>query len=500
MYVDTNEDNSLDSWEPRAFTDDDGRYSTSVDGVDYCADSTSDDYDFCLRSNVTLSGGIIRIEGGYDVTTGEPFDGSLSARVTIGADEVVPNTVVSPLTTLFENVTETSKRTSLLTALGITEDDLDIDFLDTSGNGTDPDSTDIDGELFAIALKVQKVVSVLAEHIEDSYEDFGEEEGLPASATSFIFDSIVEVLIESATTTTLGDLLDSEDLMEDVFETAEGEIRTAYSAAEIDLPDEIYVENGTDTTTISILVAGVTQLDEIIDTVISESLSGDFGDVLAGSRVVEIIAQKVMSEDSDVTEAIQFFTLEGYEAVRDELLVLLREDNSDLGALADADLTIMTLGTVEDTATFSALPFTELAGKQLHVYDYKLTSDTGVVRKDAAVIFYFAAGGDMQACIKWIDSPLVDGLPTDSDNTLGKLVDGTWSLITGGYSAIITLEIAGTTQESIVKVAEASDDGIVYRFDFNDEFDEWDSDSGVVSQTTVPASNEACQSVLNPVT
>ena len=80
VFLDSNNNGTRDAWEAFAFTDNNGYYSFNPDsGIDYCADSaTAQQQQYCLVSRTGHTNVVVRVDGGYDVLTGEPFLGQLT--------------------------------------------------------------------------------------------------------------------------------------------------------------------------------------------------------------------------------------------------------------------------------------------------------------------------------------------------------------------------------------------------------------------------------------
>ncbi|MFV8836693.1 hypothetical protein ACNSTU_17165 [Aquisalimonas sp. APHAB1-3] len=112
VYVDLNDNNRRDSFEPRAFTDSYGFFSQRPDirdgngelvaeARDYCAEGIER---HCLTVSTAQSQARLRVEGGYDLFSGEAFQGSLSRLIEIqnsSSGTVLP---VSPVTSLSNNI------------------------------------------------------------------------------------------------------------------------------------------------------------------------------------------------------------------------------------------------------------------------------------------------------------------------------------------------------------------------------------------------------------
>ena len=150
VWIDTDDDGIIDTHEPYAYTDQNGYFSYSpLTNTDYCEDVN---HQYCLKTGMVEGDFIIRIAGGVDLSTGEPFYGVMKLQgntndakeveqqvleITTSSDSkpgFLP--VISPLTTLVGSLTDAEKA-ELLTKIGITdvdefnvEDLLKLDFTD----------------------------------------------------------------------------------------------------------------------------------------------------------------------------------------------------------------------------------------------------------------------------------------------------------------------------------------------------------------------------------
>ena len=525
VYLDTNDNNQVDSWEPFAFTDNDGYFSTNlITNVDYCAVAlTEPEADFCLRSNISLSGAVLRIEGGYDVLTGERFEGSMSSRVDITDNVPVTGAVVSPLTTLFETVTVQSERDTLLTALGLStgsdgEDSLTVNYLDASGDG----SNEINSSLLNAALKVHKVVTVLSDRLQDTYDEVGDDASLPTDATGFLYESLADTIINSSAGTTLDTVLEDSTKLADILDQAEDQIRNAYRESDLELPDDIV--SGTNTQNVGRVVELAQQIPDLIDEVIDkDSVDMLLADAISGSKAIEIMTQKIMGDTNtaslvstpelrnDADEFFDFFTASDSDSTKvTALLDALEEDNADLAALITHDFDFDD-ETVEEIAEVVQLPatadpFTALVGKSLKVSDTAVS--TPGEEDDKELIFFFqgVAGetnGTLSACIKFIDE--VNGTAIGTSNTKGEILDGHWSLLkTTDYSVTLVLNFLNNpfaTRAQSAGVQESGDTAgaKLYRFDFDkgngrgEGVEVWESTNGVETTASIPTSAADCE-------
>ena len=164
VWVDRNNNNRIDDFEPYAYTDSDGYYSYNpLNNVNYCGlPIISDEYQrYCLIYGSSIDDVVIRIKGGTDLSTGERLKGVMSMGSTISDSSSRSSTplVLSPITTLLQGANSESDRTSIRSALGITSDaDLRLDF---------SLANDVKSKKFlANSIAVQTMMDVLASSTE----------------------------------------------------------------------------------------------------------------------------------------------------------------------------------------------------------------------------------------------------------------------------------------------------------------------------------------------
>ncbi|WP_426357605.1 hypothetical protein ACPUVO_14240 [Pseudocolwellia sp. HL-MZ19] len=303
VYIDTNNDATRNAWEAYAFTDNQGYYSNNPNtGADYCADTaTAEQSQYCLTNVGVLETAVIRIDGGYDVLTGEPFQGQLSRRISGISEAGASDTVISPLTSILTDITSEAERASVLSALSIDEVDLDIDYLNTDGAGS------IDSSLLNTALKVHKVVSVLSDRLTDTYNEIGEELGTPNDASSAIYTQLANQIIISAND--LDTVLASTDDLINIFDNAESALQDIYLRKDINLPADIGSVTNPENITRAANVASSISL--VIDSLIIPDVSISETTTLGGVRAIESLLIKSINErftDTSIENAVAFLT------------------------------------------------------------------------------------------------------------------------------------------------------------------------------------------------
>lgn len=482
VYIDSNENYQLDSWEPRAFTDDQGYFSYNpVTDTNYCAsDATAIQKQFCLRSNLQMQSAMIHIVGGYDVLLGEPFTGRMSNRVSIGESTTVNDVLVTPLTSIVSRAKTAEDRTDLLSALGLTEDDLTVNYLD--GDST-TDQKEVNSALFAKAVKIHKVATVLAEALEQHYGDLGEEDTLPRDAFGMVYEALMEnLLVSGGSVDTM--LQDNAELL-NVFDQAQTAIREFYEANEdLYVPEMLGLSDSLATS--AIVDAG--SLVDLADAILTGN-PVQYEEAMGQARAVEIVTRKIIEELNDgyVDPSIANAVAEFIGTDSATLLSILQEPFVDLDQLVGNDFTDATTALSDAVLTGNGL--TGVSGSMLRIEDNDNNDPNGI---NGIVELYFSGGsgesfGELSACVRYQDlenGQVVQG----EDNTQGTHVTGSWSQL-DNRMVLLVLEFDGAEFQSILKLVGNN----TFQFDYGGEIAEWDTQYGLSSQPVeLPTSNDGC--------
>lgn len=508
VFIDTNNDGIRNAWEPYAFTDNEGYYSYNPNtGINYCATSaTANEALYCLRTNAISTTAVIRIDGGYDITTGEPFVGQLSRRFENIESDGLSDSIISPLTTLLTNVETETDRTSLLSTINLTTSDLDVDYIDVDGSGT------IDSNIFNAALKVHKVVTILSDRLTDTYNEIGEELGTPNDATSTVYPQLAQQMLN--TSSSLDTVLRDSNQMATVLDNAENSLRDLYIRKDLNLPSDMgSVENPAN---FSRVIDVSNSVSDLVNRLVIPNAFIDQQGLKASARVVETLVIKGLKEvntDPSIYNMVSFFDNNDQSLV-DTLLATLASDTADITSLANNDFTGTDFDSVEEIAEASSLPsgtqaFNTFGGQTLKVSDLDLGSAPNNL-EDKEVEFYFNGthedlDGSFTACVKYIDDASSDGTLGDG-NTRGELVDGFWSLLgksetsSESYSALLVISFLGSTYQAVLKPAGNETLGEVtyskVRFDLDGELKTYHSEEGFITTETIPTTNAECQERL----
>ncbi len=492
VYLDYNNNGRLNAGEPSAITDKDGYFSKAKDGTDYCANAASTAQKrYCLSSIGSGNDVVLRSQGGFDIFTGEPFDGSLSARISpddFEVDGTLLDQKISPLSSMLTNVSDAVK-TQILTAYGLNESHLDQDFLSEAGYNAD---------ITRAAISFHKVVTIFSELLDDQYDEFGEDFGFPQSTNGLVYKALADQI------NNLGDL---KDLSSGQLSTA---LTAAFAVVQVDIQalydaDEDLNYSPVDGT------AAIANAVKVIGLVANAIPSGTlFAE--AKSRVigVEMVVRKMIEErQENVPDVAQIDAAITEAEDTNSGLYTALEGTSDVDftALVGVDFTAPNYADIDISG---AIPLTDLAEKQLFVA-YDEDEDLSDNKSGSAHFFFNAdesgIAGTLNACLKYSDGnpknePDYTGQDKEDTNveeTEGTLIDGTWFAIDDNR-LVLTLE--GSFDITLISKG-AKGSKTKYSLSYGGETVSWLSDDGLiddlsVNSVTLPTDNAGCVSLLAP--
>jgi hypothetical protein len=504
VFLDTNNNSTRDPWENYAFTDNDGYFSKNpITNTDYCASNATKELNqYCLKMPDNLVSVVLRIEGGYDIVTGEPFFGQMSRRINLDAKTSISSTI-TPLTTLLTYATTGAERAQLLRSLGLTESDLDVDYL----NATTPENL----KLLATSLKIHKVVSLLSDRLMDTYSEIGEEFGTPNDATSIVYQNAAREMMN--TSASLSDMIKDEKTLIRILDSSEKELRAIYVTNEITLPNDLGDSNNPNGFKRVSEVSS--HIDEIVDALIPKTAASDKAQVTGGMRALETVVLKTTSEeqtqDKTLDNAIAFFTNKEKKDLVDAFRDGLGADNVDLSGVSRNTFSPDELSTPEKILAVTQIPdnispFSRLGGYRIKVSDPDLGTAPNNL-KDDEIEFYFKGNastfdGEYSACAKHIKDAKSDG-SLGEGNTKGQLITGFWSLLGAStnnpksYSLLLTIKFLGATYQAIMKPSgvetTANQKMQLLRFDNGGKFIVWNSLEGFAANNTFPTTDAECE-------
>lgn len=517
VFADSNNNGTRDPWEVFAFTDNDGYYSYNpLTQTNYCAnDASAQEAQYCLRINTKYTNVVIRVDGGYDILTGEPFLGQMSRRVNLESQTETTDILVSPITSLLTNVETQTDQDTLLNSLGIQASDVNVDYLNTDGAGA------INTHLLNTSLKIHKAVAILSDRLTDTYDEIGEDFGTPNDASIMVYPSLASQIITSQSD--LNSALTDRNLLTNVMDSAELQLRKVYEQKEFDLPTNL----DSISTAIQRSIDIVTQVPNVVDRLIDvTNFNFTQTDAIGSSKAIETLVIKSVNEgssvDTSIDNVINFFDIDNnddpFEAktLVDTLLANLALDNADLNGLSQRSFSGSDIDSVEDIIRISTLPsdsspFSAIGGFTLKVSDLDLGYGPDK-HQDSEVEFYFDGtntdlDGTFVACVKFIEDANVNTGTIGDGSVRGEVINGFWSALGATntkqetYSVLLTLSILGSTYQAILKPSgNATIDNIDYqvmRFDrSNNKISLFHSIDGITQTTSIPKTNAECEARL----
>lgn len=504
VFIDANNNGTRDAWELFAFTDNDGYYSYNpITATDYCAeDANAQQQQYCLSTPTRHTDAVIRVDGGYDVLTGEAFLGQLSRRIT--SDDDKTDSVISPLTSIMTSARSEQQKQALLSALNLSEEHLNTDYLDTDGNGN------IDAELLNKALTIHKAVVVLADRLTDTYTEIGDNYGTPNDASSSVYPALAEAIQSNGFNNAM-----TERSLHQVLDSAETQLREIYETREFQLPADM--GDATRPGAFTRVAEIVSDISPVVDALINSEQGGPTSaDVAGKARALESLVIKAVNEnsftDSSIQNAVDFFTDNTNEPLIGALVDSLSDTTADLDLLSKNDFSGSDFDSASEitessSVPASAQPFNDIGGTTLRISDMDLGTAPNAL-DDSEIEFYFdgSAGdteGSFSACIKVITDAKSDGTLGDN-NSRGEVASGYWSMFggtdAGSYRVIMTIDFLGATYQSIIRAAgQQIIDGVSYQaigFDNDGTPETWHTLNGFTAGSVAASSNFECEARL----
>lgn len=426
VWVDMNNNNKIDDFEPFAFTDSEGYYSYNPNTPrDYCAlDTTDAEYKHCLKYGSSVDSTVIRITGGTDLATGEKLKGVMAMLTTIGASQTKASSplILSPITTLLESADSEAKRTAIKAALGIeNDDDLKLDF----SNATD----DKTKKLYANAVALQTMVDLLvAGRDEDS-------DVTDAELQQAVIDEIV-------------DRMSSEDKK-----------LTEFDAADIEEVAKTVISDGTKRGNLGGRI-------ESINSVLVQVETATEADVKALVKTSEVITQlvrkEVQGEDTAAIAKVLGADTTAFNTLRDTLKTGLsagesfdiRSVTNSLVEEGEKDGAFDPNTVVSDLVAESAISDANIVFAQNWFY-LKATADLAQDLTDGSFILIGTgapnstfSSGDLHVCVNVTENA------DDGESFTNEYIGGTWSTLRKNEISLL-LNYEGLEFSGIMKAREA---------------------------------------------
>ncbi len=502
VFADYDGDTRLDPFEPRARTDSNGFFGKNpLTGADYCAaPEDAPEASYCLRVPVAGKDAIVRISGGFDLSTESAFDGMLSYDpAALGALD--GGVVISPLTTLLSSAGGRAAELAVLVGLHDPHTELRRDYIG-----------EFDLGLTESALGTHKVVTVLSDLLSDHYRRIGDEDGLPGHASTIVYDALAEELLESGSY--LHAVLLSEARLQNVLRRAEQSLRESYRAAALNLPAAL------DGARIAERALRARDVAEAVVQLVGRGVQANptQAQFLGSARAVEVLVRKITQ---NTTGAAGYERAAAAFAADPRAVEQLGTGSFDLSRLVNAGFTVPNNdrqdaeagkpgtmpGTTEppredqpeeevkDEGSAVKPPQPPLALTQLAGSTMRLDKPEG--DETGAVQFYFigepgARSGRLRACLRYADTDPGETLY----NTDGTYLTGSWEQI-GDYTILMTVRIfLVLNEELVVRSVAMGDNGTPeFSFDFNGKDGYW-AGAYPTAYETLPTSNTQCRNLL----
>ncbi len=488
VYYDLNGNLKKDSYEPGALTDNNGQYNHDlINGINYCDASTSRP-EFCLeisdaQANEITSETEIIITGGYDLYTGEPFEGTMSfpAESSVNLGFGLDNG--NQATDKAERIIAITPLTSLLTAggdgfwsfmqsiLGISETNVEnlvnLNFLESAEK--------FNAQAFSVTYQMHKYVTVTSDWVKERYPAIEEGEDVTSDISGLIY-------------------LQFTDLNNGNYSTAWNAIRAdineLYSNAELSQP------SAPNSDAVNILAARLTAVNSAVIAAFGNTpnLGSEltFDNVKGRTRGVEVVVLKIIRGESEGThisalaalsDATYLTNLEGDAEGNFNFTQLVEVTGTPAEIIAAANAAKSSAG--------SSLS-SDLAGKSLEF------SSNSVGLESSAAIFFTgeedATRGNIHLCLKYLDAD------KPNDRLEGDYISGTWETLPAlNNTVMLGLNYVGY-RAAVLKKIGTDGNTTDYRFEFAGEITKFNGDKDfddTAENVVIPTDNDSCKAYLN---
>ncbi|HEY0680853.1 MAG TPA: hypothetical protein VGD45_00840 [Steroidobacter sp.] len=485
VYVDLNENNKLDAFEPRAITDTDGYFSYNHrTGTDYCA--TGGLTLHCLRGTVGANEAVlIRVTGGYDTVTQLPFKGVLSLRSSeLNRDDM---RLVTPVTSMVADSPRTPD--AKLQAL--------IDAGILAPNGSLDDDL-LDGDTVAQMSRAQ-LTALLAR----TFGEIGNLAITPATFQDVEDDTWAAGYIAIAKQ--MGVIGGIPTSFAEAFSTPAGitaAAREAIFAAMYPgqtLTDSYQLPNPASFAGLAQFSADLVRLNEELVTAVQGTAS--MQELQAILRVQAIAAERALAnpqdpELSDLTGWVHNQLRQGNRLGAD--LTGLGTSAIDAGMLIDPAFNFdPASNSISTSATIPA----EAAGTFAAIVNTSFGVSVNKVDEQGAALFFVsgnanARSGDIDVCVRYRGDDGDFDTVTSSDPNGALLVGGRWSLL-DDHTLTLNVEVAGGVRPMLLKALSADGAARDYSFDFGEDLSRWSGSMPTAFATgSVPTNDASCKAAL----
>ena len=506
VYYDLNDNGKKDSFEPGALTDNYGHYNKRVvfgeNGgitkiINYCSGLEARP-EFCLELTTTQAKEFsddtkLIVTGGYDLYTGEPFEGTLSTPANKSYQNISSYIAITPMSSMINNGGQgVSDLLSYLISLpGITgtpwstaltlETLLNLNFLESEEKFNAP--------AFAVTYRLHKYVSVIGDWVKDQsvYSEIEDGENINSDISGLIYQEY-------------------ENLNDANFTTAWSSILTKIDALYVNAG--LTAPNAPDTAALIQFLTDIkTATEKSFGTTPHLGNELTFANVKGRTRGVEVVVLKVIrgaphaSAITALDDDNYLTSLEGADSTTSSGDNVTEKGSFNFTQLVEAEGTpaeIIAAANNAKNSTGSSLS-SDLAGKML---DFEDDGTDETIDSKAAIFFTGAEGatrGEIHLCLKYSDT-------NDSDAVLeGDYIPGTWETLAAlNNTVMLRLDYLGG-RSAVLKKIGLTGNGVEteYRFDFNGETSKFTSDQGfedTPADTQVITSSEACKTYVDTPT
>ena len=503
VYVDTNKNNKLDVWESRALTDGEGYFTYNPNNPDgsknYCElAETHKNYKHCLKIPAGYEEVMIRMTQGYDLSTTEPFTGTLSMMVSSNSSDLATINAGTPVTGLMAEMSSDEK-TSFLTAEGITSI-AELDFLNF---GTDNVFSTIESErltMLTLAMRIHKIADSIAGYLDSALNTslgrtddgiFDVAEGMPTDGSVYVYKAIVERMTSQNKTVT--ELLTDANELEGIISSSIANMKEAIEA--LDSGNNFDFTAGTySDPSITQLAADEKRLSDVIAAAFTSPLvaAGSYtnsasatvdytieDDAKGRIRAVDIMAYLIRS-NAGANAITNAETLAGDATY----LANLKSPKVDVAGLKSKFVNVASPTDLDATAADydARQSFTQLFGTTTTGFtgsDGQAANEGGFAGNelnigegtDSVGVAFVGETDDATSGTMSIDASFADGEFASEDGSATQL-EGTWEQL-DEYTMLMNIEVAGVVQPVIIKPTLDDQGNTAYYYDMGGEQQVW---------------------------
>jgi hypothetical protein len=475
-YVDLNGNGNLDAFEARAVTDSDGFLSYNHrTAVDYCAESSAELAQHCLRGAIAGSEALVRVTGGYDTITGLPFIGTLSLRSdSLARDD---GALVTPQTSMQIDAKSTPS------TLGAS---LETDYIDELLS-----AESVRAQLATFLVRMSTVAAARA-----SAASFDMAEAGAWDAGYLAMAGQLQAAQAPGGTDAFVTVFASTDGLRDLARhVAWTRLHPgATMPADYTLPDEPAMAPTLDFSARLIVLGG-----ELIDAMQAETVTTQ--ELTAALRALALAAERGLADPSD-PELVDVFAW-----IRNQITIpgALGADLVGLGS-GDVDLNVLIDPGFDFTPTSQSISASAVIPESAATAFSAVanTAFRGSVRRaaeqgDALVYVAGVTGahsGPLHLCIRYRDGSGDFDTSSAGDPDGALLVDGRWNLL-DDHTLTLNVDVVGGVRSLIIKSVGVSGDELDYRFDYGGDLTEWTGAAPApVAAGAVPGDQAACRAAL----